>query len=183
MGIGFDGINKLIVLTTQTIWDFRTDIYEPLQGWAAQPENMQYLLPCQGTGHAALGSGLYTDSIYVLINGWKLTASGYVIGQNLTVQGTLITSDSSSIVSLGSELVIWTFQVATQGIVVTTGSGLSSLEHDTLVNTLPGLVSGQCYINPAGSEVRLYTKTGALYVTMNQTIDGLGNVIWTPTFA
>lgn len=134
MGISFDGLNKVITLDSATDWDFRT-IYQAAQSWAVDPANMAYLLPCSYVGRQPLGSNLFTDTIYVLRNGWKLRPSGYSTGTQMTVAGTLLTDDQTArtLQPVSGSPVSWVFQLATNATIVTIGSGLSQLEHDALL--------------------------------------------------
>lgn len=124
MAITIDGSTKLIVLDTTTSWDFH-DIYVAIVDWSVLSGNMQYLLPCQGSGKGSLGSGLYTDIIYTLINGWKLKPSGYSTGTQISVTGTVITSDSSAatVAPTTGGQPVWIFKVATNGIISSSGGG------------------------------------------------------------
>lgn len=139
MAITIDGVNKHINLTTTTSWDFH-DIYIAIVDWSFLPENQKYLLPCSGSGKIGIGSSIYTDSIYKLLNGWKLCALGYPESEEISVSGTLVTDDSSSRVNIavGNE-VTWIFQVATQGIITSVGSGLSTEEHNALMGLPPAV--------------------------------------------
>jgi hypothetical protein len=140
MAITIDGDNKIINLSTSTDWLFH-DIYVALVDWSYLPENMKYLLPCQGNGKVDLGGGVYTDIIYNLLNGWKLKPSGYVNGTQILVEGTLVTDDGS--IPTDSPTVggipQWLFKVATYGVLVEGGSGgggLTTAEHDQLMEVV-----------------------------------------------
>ena len=136
MAITLDGANKLITLDTDTSFT-ASEIYTAAVDWAVLEANMQYLIPMTGSGKADLGGSVYTDIIFILTNGWKIKPSGYTAGDQITVTGTLITSDASARTvspTTGGEPV-WVFQVATYGTIssVSTGSGLSTEEHDALL--------------------------------------------------
>lgn len=139
MAITLDGVNKLIVLDTTTAWDFHL-IYQAIIDWSVLSTNMQYLLPCQGSGKGALGGGLYTDTIYTLINGWKLKPSGYTTGTQVSVTGTLITSDGSAatVAPTTGGQPVWIFKVATNGIISTSGGGADPWATDLTSYTTPG---------------------------------------------
>jgi hypothetical protein len=116
MAINLDGDDKLITLDTDTT--FTADaIYKACCAWAMLEANMQYLIPMVSAGKSPLGGSVYTDIIYTLSNEWKLTTDGYDAGEEITIQGTLITDDSSTRVELGDTAVNWVFQVATYGTV------------------------------------------------------------------
>jgi hypothetical protein len=114
--ISLDGDNKLITLDTDLSFSAGT-IYTACVDWAVLEANMKHLIPMVATGKAPLGGSVFTDIIYVLSNGWKLTTDGYDSGDQIEVQGTLITDDSSTRVTLGDTAVNWVFQVATYGTV------------------------------------------------------------------
>ena len=139
MAITLDGPSKLIVLDTTTAWDFH-DIYVAIVDWSVISTNMQYLLPCQGSGKGALGGGLYTDTIYTLINGWKLKPSGYTTGTQVSVTGTLITSDGSAatVAPTTGGQPVWIFKVATNGIISSGGGGGASAADVWNYNVGPG---------------------------------------------
>lgn len=134
MALTITGTSKLLTLDTATSFDFRTDIYRPLVDWSCLHDNMQYLLPCQGSGKITLGGGVYTDLIFTLLNGWKLKPSGYTNGDQISVVGTLVTSDSSvpTVAPTVGGYPQWLFKVATNGIITAVGSGLTTDEHNKL---------------------------------------------------
>jgi len=72
MGIEFDPSQKLILITPPDTIVRAQDIYDAAMDWIDDPHNMQYDPPMRSTGKAPLGGGVYTDAIYVLINGWKI---------------------------------------------------------------------------------------------------------------
>jgi hypothetical protein len=134
MATTLDGTNKLIVLDTATSFTAQA-IYDACVDWSVLSTNMKYLLPMQGVGKASLGGGVYTDSIYSLVNGWKLKPSGYAADTQVKVTGTLITSDSSnySVAPTSGSPVQWLVQATTAATIVSSGSGLSTAEHDALM--------------------------------------------------
>lgn len=135
MTVSFDGANKLIILSVATSFTLQTDIYDAAIQWATQTGNMQYLLPMQGSGHMSLGGGVYTDAVYTLVNGWKIQPSGYAANTQVKLLGTIATSDGGNYAlapSSGSP-VQWYAQVATAGVVVAQGSGMSAEEHNALM--------------------------------------------------
>lgn len=127
--ISFDGSNKRITLSGDVAFT-ALQIHKAAQDWAAQAVNMPYSVPTAVTGYATLGSGLHTDAIYVLADGWKLQPSGYGPGVQITVTGTLVTDDGSPrAVEPGTgSPVQWSFQVASSATVVTVGSGGATVE-------------------------------------------------------
>lgn len=134
MALTIDGTNKLLILDTSVAWNFHDDIYVPSITWSCISTNMKYVLPVLGSGKIALGASIYTDTIFTLKNGWKIKPSGYAAGTQIAVTGTVVTDDGSALTTaptVGSAPV-WVFKVATNGVIVSTGSGLSTAEHDKL---------------------------------------------------
>lgn len=133
MTVSINGSTKEITLSGSLSFDFH-DIYVALVDWAYLSTNMQYVLPCSGEGKIGLGGAVYTDSIYTLLNGWKLKPSGYTEGDQISVSGTLVTDDGSARTKSQTvgDCPVWVFQVATNGVVVAVGSGLSTDEHNML---------------------------------------------------
>jgi hypothetical protein len=136
MGITLDGPNKLIILDTATSFTWLS-IYDAVTAWAVQAANMKYLLPMASVGHVDMGGGIFTDIVYVLLNGWKLQPSGYAANSQIKVSGTAVVSDGSNFAvapSVGSP-VQWYMQAATAGTIVSvsSGSGLSVAEHNQLM--------------------------------------------------
>lgn len=125
MAITIYGSTKRITLDTSTTWSFH-DIYVAVQDWACLSTNMQYVLPCSSEGKADLGGGVYTDIIYKLLNSWKLKPSGYTNGDQIIVNGTLITDDTSAptVAPSTGGVPQWLFKVATYGVIAA-GSGTS----------------------------------------------------------
>jgi len=134
MAVTITGSTKLITLDTSLTWDFHTDLYVPLVDWSCLSTNMQYVLPCQGSGKIPIGGGVFTDIIFTILNGWKLKPSGYTNGDQISVAGTLVTDDSSllTVAPTTGGYPQWLFKVATNGVITSVGSGLSTDEHNKL---------------------------------------------------
>jgi hypothetical protein len=124
MAITLTGATKLITLDTDETFT-ASDIYAAAVEWAMLEANMQFLLPMESAGHSPLGGSVYTDIIYILCNGWKITSSGYAAGTEIAITGTLITDDTTTRVTLGDSSVLWVFQVATYGSIAETTPGLT----------------------------------------------------------
>lgn len=124
MAIVINGSTKEITLSVDTVFAFH-DIYVTIVDWSAQSSNMQFLLPCSGNGKITLGTSVYTDSIYTLLNGWKLKPSGYSEGDQIQITGTVVTDDSSARTKPQTvgECPVWIFTVATNGIIAESGGG------------------------------------------------------------
>lgn len=138
MAVSFNGSSKTITLTTATSFTWQA-IYDAAVNWAVLSGNMQYLLPMTGTGKAPFGGGSYSDVIFTVINGWKLLTSGYASTDIITIQGTGVCSTGSDADMINSSSTgIMVFARASYGTVstVSTGSGLSTDEHNQLMKTL-----------------------------------------------
>lgn len=146
MAVTFDGPNKLILIDTSTSLTVNY-IYSQSKLWDCQHDNMQYLSPFASAGKASLGGGVYTDSIYVLSNGWKLKPVGYSANTIVSLVGTLITDNGSALTvpPTSGQPVTWQFQTSTNATIVTVsgGSGLSQAEHDQLMALYNGLTPAQ----------------------------------------
>jgi hypothetical protein len=134
MAISFTGATKTITLDTASSFAGQ-DIYDAAVDWAVIEGNMQYLLPMTGTGKAPFGGGSYSDIIFTLVNGWKLLTSGYSSTDIVRITGTFVSStgDSADMINSSSTGII-IFDRSSFGTITTvsTGSGLSSEEHDKL---------------------------------------------------
>jgi hypothetical protein len=116
MTITLDGDTKLITLSVETSFT-ANEIYTACVDWSVLEINMKYLIPMVAVGKEPLGGSVFTDLIFILSNGWKLTTSGYDAGTQIEIIGTLITDDTSTRVVLGDSVVNWVFQVATYGTI------------------------------------------------------------------
>jgi len=132
----FDPVNKLIKILSPTTEIDALDIYSDAMDWADEIQNMSHDVPIQAVGKFALGGGIYSDIIFILVNGWKIKwYNGTYTG---VVKGTLITEDESRRTvppDTGSMEAV--FAVASAGTIslVSSGSGLSQEEHDQLMGT------------------------------------------------
>jgi len=137
MPIVFDGANRYILITSPTAYVTALDIYSAAMDWCEEQSYMDDTVPMAAVGKFPLGGGASSDSIFLLVNGWKLKPwSGTY---TLTVVGTLITDDESPRTVLPeSGNVTIVFQVSSQGIVVA-GSGAGSGWDDQVAShVLPG---------------------------------------------
>lgn len=176
----FDGANKLIILSGAASFNLRTDLYDASQEWGVMYNNMQYLLPFSTTGYVALGGGVYTDIIFELVNGWKIQPSGYSANTQVTLTGTLTTSDGLPYAvspSSGSPVQFFV-QAATAGTIIDAGltpdqdAELSAIYAKT--SNLPeGIPKNQALPN---FSFLMYDNAGnpatGLSVTAQRSIDG-----------
>ena len=139
MAIVIDGDNRTIILSVDT--DFQThSIYRKCILWMCQLANTKYLVPMSAGGHAPVVPGVYSDDLYALINGYKIQPYGYPPNTQVTIRGTLSTSDGTPRAippDVGSP-VQFEFMVATYATttIVPVGSGMSQEEHDHLLNNV-----------------------------------------------
>jgi len=140
MAITFDPVNKWIILPNVTSISAQ-EIYNEVAEWSETQEGMDNDVPILSTGYAPLGSGVYTDKIFILNGGWKLKP--YSGTYTLTIIGTIITDDESAReVPPDSGTVHIVYQVTSQGIVSVQGSGITQqdkVDIADLVETQTGL--------------------------------------------
>lgn len=116
MGIVFDPVSKLIKITSGIEIDALT-IYNTTMDWCDDQSTMGYTVPMRAIGKAPLGGGIYTDSIFMLQNGWKIKL--YNGTYQFVIKGTVITDDESPrTVPPDSGNVEVVFQVSSQGTVI-----------------------------------------------------------------
>lgn len=118
--ISFDGTTKLITLSGDTSFTDKA-IYDASVDWAVLEDNMQYLLPMD-----------FVSPNYRLLNGWKLQADGYDEGELVTVNGSVIAVSGSRVAS--GQCVEWDIGTTINTVFIASGSGLSTEEHDKLMN-------------------------------------------------
>lgn len=117
MPIEFDPINKYILITSPTKQLTALNIYNAVMDWCGDQETISYTIPMKAVGKFPIGAGINSDSIFILINGWKIKFWSGTYQARIT--GTLITDDESErTVPPDSGNVEITFQVSSQGTVV-----------------------------------------------------------------
>lgn len=116
MGTQFDPVNKYILITSPTTEVSALELYNVAMDWCDDQPTMGYDVPMRADGKFDMGGGAYSDSIFRLINGWKLKPwSGTY---SLLVTGTLLPEPGESrTVPPDSGNVDITFQVSSQGII------------------------------------------------------------------
>lgn len=133
MGIEFNRINKYILITSPTTELEALDIYNAAMDWADELDNMPYSTPMRAIGKAPLGGGVYTDSVFILQNGWKIKFwSGTY---QALVRGTLITEDETPRTvppDFGNVEVV--FQVSSQGTVIPDEAEWTQTEKDGIIS-------------------------------------------------
>lgn len=139
MAISFDGNNKIIALSGLTTFNFHDDVYVPAINWMSLPTNMKYVAPISGSGKQPISSGVYTDSIFTILNGWKLQLNGYTALQIIKIIGTVTNGQDSLIEEAYGACPVITFAGYTNATIVTTGSGLSTEEHNALMGLPPAV--------------------------------------------
>jgi len=153
MAIVFDPINKYIKITSGTEITALA-IYNAVMDWCDEQENIAYTVPMRAIGKASMGGGIYSDSIFILQNGWKIKL--YDGTYQFTITGTLIALDEAGDPyprteppDSGNVEVI--FQVSSQGTLIVSGSGVT--EQDKLD------IAEKTWEHTKGSEVHGQTKT------------------------
>lgn len=116
MGISFDPISEHILITSPTVEVSALEIYNATMDWCDDQETMNYTVPMGAVGKFGMGGGAYSDSVFILLNGWKIKFwSGTYQAK---IVGTLITDDETDIITppdSGSVTVVT--QASSQGIV------------------------------------------------------------------
>lgn len=136
MAVTFDPINKYILIPDVTSITAQS-IYNDTMDWIDENSSMGYDIPMEALGYANLGGGAYSDKIFILRNDWKLKP--FAGTYTLTVIGTLIALDEDDVpydrtVPPDSGYVQWVFQVTSQGIVVATGSGVTTQDKQDIAD-------------------------------------------------
>ena len=134
MAIVFDPISKLIKITSGTEIDALT-IYNATMDWVDDQSSMDEDVPLAAVGKNPLGGGVYTDSIFILQNGWKIKL--YDGTYQFVIKGTVITDDESPrTVPPDSGNVEVIFQVSSQGIIIPGGEAgvWSESEKDAIIS-------------------------------------------------
>lgn len=118
MTISFDGVNKLIKILAGTGSPLPAlTIYSQAMDWADDQGAMCHTPPMYAVGKAPLGGGVYTDSIFVLQDGWKIKL--YDGTYQFIIMGTVITDDETPrTVPPDSGNVEAVFQVSSQGTLI-----------------------------------------------------------------
>jgi len=152
MAIVFDPIDKLIKITSG-ISISALAIYNAVMDWVDEPENMGYTVPMRAVGKFPMGGGVSSDSIFILINGWKIKL--YDGTYQFTITGTLITDDESPrTVSPDSGNVEVVFQTSSQGTVVTQGSGVTEEDKQDIADLInPNVASVSSKVDKAQEHI------------------------------
>lgn len=142
MAIQFNPIDKLILITSGTSIS-ALEIYNAAMDWVDEQENMAYTVPMKAVGKFPMGGGINSDSIFILINGWKIKL--YDGNYQFTFTGTLITDDETPrTVPPDSGNVEVIFQTSSQGVVVTQGSGVTEEDKQNIADLInPSIVTVQ----------------------------------------
>ncbi len=71
MAYTFDGVNKLVILSSQTTVDL-PDLYSRWKDWVLLSDNSKYLEAMSSVGGDPLPSGSFLGVTFFLENGWKI---------------------------------------------------------------------------------------------------------------
>lgn len=117
MPVQFDPVNKYILITSPTKELTALEIYGDAMDWCDELENMQYAPPIEAVGKFDMGGGVYSDSIFMLANGWKIKFwSGTY---QATITGTLLPEPGQQrTVPPDSGNIEVVFQVSSQATVI-----------------------------------------------------------------
>jgi len=114
------------------------EIYSAAMDWCDDQPTMGYTVPMKAIGKAPLGGGVYTDSIFILQNGWKIKFwSGTY---QAVITGTLITDDETSrTVPPDSGNIEVIFQVSSQATVIPDEAEWTQTEKETALSDLDAI--------------------------------------------
>ena len=106
------------------------DVYNEAMDWVDSEEGMAYSIPVSAIGKANLGTGIYTDKIFILNDGWKIKSWSGIYA--LIILGTTITDDATNrTVSPDLGRVDFEFVTSSYATVVVT-SGLSQTDKEEI---------------------------------------------------
>lgn len=113
----FDPVNKYIKVLSPNAEVTALEMYGEAMDYADSEEGVAHPLPMAAVGKAPLGGEVYTDSIFMLTNGWKIKF--YDGTYQAKVTGTVITDDETQrTVAPDSGNVEVVFQVSSQATVL-----------------------------------------------------------------
>lgn len=123
----FNGTTKEV--TVSGVSTFTADeLHEASVAWSVLEENMQFLMPTEANGKFEMGTSIFSDLIFRVLNGWKLKPSGYSASDTIAVVGTIIaqTGTLTTPPTVGA-CPVWIFTVASNGMIMesSTGAGLT----------------------------------------------------------
>ena len=140
MAIQFDAINKWIKITSGTEITALA-IYNATMDWCDEQPTISYSVPMSAVGKAPLGGGVYTDSIFILLDGWKIKL--YDGTYQFIIFGTVITDDGTPrTVPPDSGNVEVIFQVSSQGIIIPGVGEWTQTEKDAIISDV-GLIKSK----------------------------------------
>jgi hypothetical protein len=128
MAYTFDGINKLIILSSGTTTVDAKDMYSRWKEWVLVDDNTKYLHAFSALGGDPLPGGRYLGTTYFVENGWKIRP--YEGNHTLVLSGNLYARDGSDpfVNTLGSFNVRIMVTVSNLVDTVTTGGGVGTVD-------------------------------------------------------
>jgi len=167
LGVEFDPINKYILITSPTTELSALEIYSAAMDWCDDQPIMGYTVPMRAVGKFDMGGGVFSDSIFLLINGWKIkfwsgTYQAIITGTLLGEPGQQRTIPPDS----GNVEVV--FQVSSQGTIIPDEAEWTQTEKNgviTDVNTiqaktvnLPGDPASEINVTTVGQALNVHDK-------------------------
>jgi len=111
------------------------DIYNLTMEWVDEQEAMDDDVPMQAIGKKPIATGVYTDIIFELMNGWKIKFFNGIY--SIIILGTLITDDGSArTVPVDWGGIEFVFQTGTSSTIVTQGSGVTEQDKQDIANLI-----------------------------------------------
>lgn len=143
MAIEFDPINKLILITSPTVEISALEIYSLAMDWCDSQLNIGYSIPIRADGKFWMKTGVYSDSIFRLINGWKIKFwSG---DYQAIITGTLLPEEGETRTvppDTGNVEVI--FEVSSQATIITgNGGGITQQDKEDIAGLVWSHTTGQ----------------------------------------
>jgi len=135
--VSFSGPNKLIIVNNgETSLDAELDIYSAWKRWVIQLNNAEFLQALRTVGGDPIGGGQEVSPYFFLMNGWQLRP--YEGDHELTIEGNLYVDGGGVpfVPTIGNYTVLIRLETSSKSITTTvsvsTGSGLSTDEHEQL---------------------------------------------------
>ena len=142
MAYSIDGITKVITLTAGTTAVSVKDLWSRWVDWFLTGDNSKYLPAMKNIGGDEISGGISVPIYTFLINGWKIKPQE--AHHTLTItDGILVVFGGGDpfINTNGAYIVRINYQQPVQAITITSGSGLSTDEHNKLMLT-PQILNG-----------------------------------------
>lgn len=193
MAYTFDGLNKLIILSTGTVEVTVKDMYSSWKSWMTNGDNSKYLPAFSVLGGDDLPGGRFLGSTFFLENGWKIRP--FEGNHTLTVTGNLYARDGSDpfVSTLGTYNVKVLLSVSNLVDTVNISGGTSTApsanqvaeavwNHATAVdsvakvNIISKILRNKAITDPVTGKMTIYDDDGSVLLVANVFEDKSGLV-------